>query len=198
MEILFDYEKNSKDESYAEMYELLSCVTCKRIILRSHYWYNGLDPSEVEFNYLYPSEAKVPLGLPKHIKKAYEAAQRIRNIDPNSYGVLLGRLLEMICEDKNAKGETLNECLKDLATRNIIPEKLVGVAKGLKDLRNVAAHAFLGELTSSELPTLDALCNAILEYVYSAPYLIKRVEFRLQRLKNIKRNSKVKQNRKQE
>ena len=44
-------------------------------------------------------------------------------------------------------------------------------------------HAQLGELTEKEVPVLDALCRAILEYVYGAPDLVARVKARLDGLR---------------
>lgn len=55
------------------------------------------------------------------------------------------------------------------------------MAHGLRILRNVGAHADLGD-SPAEIPVLDALCSAVLEYVYSAPLLIDSVEKRLVKL----------------
>jgi Domain of unknown function (DUF4145) len=63
----------------------------------------------------------------------------------------------------------LNKKLNDLAEKGEIPTKLVEVAHSLRKLRNFGAHASLGELTRDEIPILDDLCRAILEYVYNAP-----------------------------
>jgi hypothetical protein len=57
------------------------------------------------------------------------------------------------------------------------------MAHGLRQLRNVGAHADLGELNESEIPVLDALSRAILEYVYRAPRLLEEVNERLKKLK---------------
>jgi len=108
----------------------------------------------------------------------------VRNIDANAYGVLLGRILELVCQDPNAIGKYLANKLGDLASKGEIPDRLVGVANGLKDLRNVGAHPTLGELTAVELPILDRLCRAILEYVYSAPYIANQAENCFQQLKD--------------
>ena len=97
--------------------------------------------------------------------------------------MLLGRLLELVCQDRNASGKYLGTRLKDLASKGEIPDKLVGVADGLKNLRNVGAHPTLGELTVSELPIMDSLCRAILEYVYSAPFIAQQAETRFNQLK---------------
>ncbi len=91
---------------------------------------------------------------------------------------------EMVCEDRAAKGHSLNEKLGDLASRQEIPTKLVAVATKLRHFGNVAAHAGLGELTTEEIPILDDLTCAILEYVYSAPHLVDQADKRLQALKS--------------
>jgi Domain of unknown function (DUF4145) len=99
------------------------------------------------------------------------------------YGVLLGRVLDAVCEDRQAIGDTLDQKLKSLADKRDIPEKLVKVAAGMRKLRNIGAHADLGELTEAELPVLDDLTRAILEYVYAAPLLATEAEERFTRLK---------------
>jgi len=53
----------------------------------------------------------------------------------------------------------------------------------VQKLRNIGAHADLGNLTKDEIPILSDLCKAILEYVYTAPALTDQVRRRLARLK---------------
>ena len=77
--------------------------------------------------------------------------------------------------------------MDDLSRKGEIPEKLVKVADNLRHLRNVGAHADLGELTQSDEPVLSSLFNAILEYVYSAPYLVQKAEDQLKKLKESKK-----------
>jgi hypothetical protein len=143
-----------------------------------------MDPSDVEFAILYPKAEKGLRGLPANIDKGYRAAQKVRNIDANAYGVLLGRVLDFVCEDRQASGDTLDKKLNSLAKNGEIPSKLVDVAAGIRKLRNIGAHANLGELTEAELPVLDDLTRAILEYVYSAPHLATEAEARLASLKS--------------
>jgi len=167
------------------VYEVLVCPACHGVVFRSYYWHDlAIDPSEVECKVLYPAESSTLPGLPDSIKRAFDAAKKVRAIDANAYGVLLGRLIELICEDRKATGRTLAEKLKDLSEKGEIPSKLVPVANSLRNLRNIGAHAVLGELTPAELPILDNLCKAIVEYVYSAPHLVKQAEQRLQALKD--------------
>jgi hypothetical protein len=175
------------------VYELIECPTCKDIILRFYNWHSGrMDVNDIEYTTLYPKDEKGPRGLPSEIESGFQAAQRVRNIDTNAYAVLLGRVLDLICDDRSASGDTLDKKLKSLSERGEIPEKLVDVSSGLRKLRNIGAHADLGELSNADLPVLDGLTRAILEYVYSAPLLIRETEKRLAKLKNkkSKKNSK--------
>ena len=66
--------------------------------------------------------------------------------------------------------------LNDLAGRGEIPPGLADIADSLRQLRNVGAHPVLGELTESEVPVLEDLTRAVLEYVYSAPDLAARAQ----------------------
>ena len=167
------------------IYEVLLCPACQGILFRSYYWHDtAMDPADIEYKVLYPTKGSEPMGLPDKIQRAYEAAQKVRTIDVNAYGVLVGRLIELICEDRQATGMTLAAKLKDLSKKGEIPEKLMPVANSLRNLRNVGAHPALGELTPVELPILDNLCKAIVEYVYSAPFLVAQAEQRLQTLKD--------------
>lgn len=187
------YDENigvSYNEGY--IYEILECPSCIKINLMSRY-YNEIEDREFPPSpeILYPSNDQIPIGLPISIEKAYEAALKVKQIDANAYGVLTGRLLEMICEDRNAKGKDLNSKLSDLSTKGEIPANLVGVANGLRNLRNVGAHAVLGELTPDEVPILNSLTKAILEYVYSAPHLANIAEEKLDKLKKKSKKKSV-------
>jgi hypothetical protein len=166
------------------VWELCKCPACHLVILRSYDWHSGyMDESDIGYHILFPAGDAELRGLPPKVDGGYRAAQRVRNIDANAYGVLLGRVLEMVCEDRQAKGDTLDRKLKSLADNGEIPEKLVKVATGIRKLRNIGAHANLGELTPAELPVLDGLTRAILEYVYSAPLFATEAEQRFSELK---------------
>ena len=105
---MYDKEMGTYDEG--DVYQILECPSCKKINLTSMYYHELMydEESEPEIEILYPPDDKVPVGLGDSIKKAYEAAMKVRHVDANAYGVLIGRLLEMICEDRKAKGKDLN------------------------------------------------------------------------------------------
>jgi len=168
-------------------YCVLECPACKKINIVYYDWHDGMESDdEVEYNLLYPINQKYPLGLPDKILSAYKAAEKVKTIDVNAYAILMRRMLELVCIDRNAKQGTLAAMLKDLADKNEIPQKLVNVAKGLKDFGNIGAHAGSGELSEKEIPILNALSKAILEYIYSAPHLATLAEKQLERVKKKK------------
>jgi len=180
-------DSSGTDWEAGSVYQLSKCPACDGMTLRSYDWHSGyMDGSDIEYKVLYPLGEKVLRGLPRQIDAAYQAAHKVRNIDANAYGVLLGRVLDLVCEDRKASGRTLDQKLKSLAQNGEIPSKLVDVAAGVRKLRNIGAHANLGDLTVAELPVLDDLTRAILEYVYSAPFLAKEAEDRLAKLKTRK------------
>ncbi|MCA8998128.1 MAG: DUF4145 domain-containing protein [Planctomycetaceae bacterium] len=173
------------------VYEFLECDSCERHIIQRFHWTEmwPMVSDDIEYEVVSPAENSMPRGLPQHLHSAWEAAERVKSIDANAYGVLGGRLLDLVCTDQKATGETLFKRLNNLGDSGQIPKGLVDVAHGLRKLRNVAAHADLGDLTSQEVPLLDALLKAVLEYVYTAPQLVEDVQARLQEVE--KRNQET-------
>lgn len=169
---------------YGTVYLVLKCHACEKINIVSYGWNDFIESDdEITYVILYPQNNNFPRGLPDRIHSTYAAAEKIRTIDVNAYVILLRRLLELVCIDRKAKGETLAIMLEDLATKKEIPENLVKVAKGLKDFGNIGAHAGIGELSEKEIPIVKALTLAILEYIYSAPYLATVAENKLKSIK---------------
>jgi hypothetical protein len=191
MEILGDVNNIEKQEDEetgecldsGDIYELVRCPACKRVMVLEGFWHDSMDPSDWHGEVIYPESKPVIPGLPQTVRNELDAAQRVATLSPNAYAVLLGRALDLVCADRGAAGDSLFNRLEDLGKKGEIPGKLVELAHGLRQLRNIGAHADLGSLTSDEIPVLDALCRAILEYIYRAPSLVALVE---QRLKTVK------------
>jgi hypothetical protein len=166
------------------VHEVLICPACEGISVQRYHWHDAYDPERIQAEIVYPKDAEAaPLGLPPAILQEYQAAARVKPVSPNAFGVLLGRLLELVCNERGATEGKLGFRLKELAARGEIPARLVEVGEKLQQLRHVGAHAFLGELGPSEVPIADSLCRAILEYVYTAPRLVSDAEERLKQLR---------------
>lgn len=184
-----EYDHCPIDEG--DVHELMVCPACDGVTLGRYYYHDGLEPNGSETKILYPANnSSAILGLPPKLQKEFDAAIRVRPVSANAYGVLLGRLIELVCDDRGAKKGTLKERLQELSAKDEIPEKLVTVADTLQQFRHMGAHAWVGELSSSEIPILDDLCRAILEYVYSGPHLVQRAEERLTKLREKERKKK--------
>ena len=165
------------------IWKLIMCPACSSVSLLRIYFHDGFEPDEWKMSVMFPTMDEAPAGLPTEVGKAYQAAQHVRNVDSNAFAVLLGRVLDIVCIYKGAKGDSLYRRLNSLAESGEIPDKLAEMADQLRQLRNIGAHADLGELTPAEVPVLDALCNVVLEYVYTAPQLIEQVKQKIQLLK---------------
>ncbi len=164
------------------IWNLLLCPACNGVTLQKIDWHSCYeDSSDVE--QLYPSGTRPLVGLPPDVDSAYQAALRIRYLDTNAFAVLLGRVLDKVCLNRGVHGKSLYERLVSLAQKGEIPERLAEMANQLRQLRNIGAHADLGDLTPAEVPILDDLCRTILEYVYTAPQMITQVERRIDELK---------------
>jgi hypothetical protein len=189
MGLIADFkESNEKDSGVSEVvnWKLLFCPVCRNVVLLYSEWLEGgwVNYDEPDYEVLYPAWVSPILGLPDEIDEAYQAACEVKNINSNAFGVLIGRVIDEVCLDRGATGKTFYERLESLAESGEIPERLCDIAHNLRKLRNIGAHADLGNLTEAEVPVLDDLCRAILEYVYAAPKLIEQVELRLEELRN--------------
>jgi len=182
MKIVAQYEDIQPDK--IEEYSVLAgpcclvfqCPVCKKFQLQTYQYCDVFDGEYFDHEIVYPPPPKIPLGLPKKIANEYLTALKAKNGPPNAYGVLMTRAIELVCDDRKAKGKMLGEKINNLATRNEIPKAIADVARRLAWLRNKGAHASLGKLTKKEVPIIENLTRAILEYVYSAPYLVKQAE----------------------
>lgn len=180
----FDQDHEPMGE-YGTYYEVLKCPACKKANIVSYGWNDGIESEdEVYYEFLYPIDKSIPIGLPPEILSTYKAAEKVKTIDVNAYAILMRRLLELVCIDRKAVGKTLALMLQDLASKKEIPDKLVDVASGLRNFGNIGAHAGSGELSENEIPIVKALTKAILEYIYSAPHLASIAENKLKAVKS--------------
>jgi hypothetical protein len=147
MELMANFYK-VLDEGYEERryyeelvkWKLLFCPVCSSVNLiranwilwdgRSDYEEYDVDPepeSEDAYEVLYPTYGKQIPGLPHDVALEYQSACKVRNIDSNAFGVLVGRVLDEVCTNRGAEGKTLFERLKSLAEKGEIPERLTCV-----------------------------------------------------------------------
>ncbi len=156
------------------------CMTCHKPTF-SEYYLDAIS-LDIQSKTLYPSPQTKLTNLPPKIERAYTAAIKVKNIEPNACAVLVGRTLEAACNHEQAQGRTLAQKLNDPAQNGRIPNTLAEMARQLKELRNLGAHDAEDEVTEQDVPIILDFLEAILEYLYVAPAKIEAVRARLTRL----------------
>jgi hypothetical protein len=147
------------------------------------------DPESVDFQRHFPQEPVVPEALPDSIKRAYLAAERIKCFDANAYGVLAGRLLELITIEQGSK-KKLSLALKDISNKGKIPDAIYSLAVKLEHLRDVGGHMLLGTLTEAEVPILSELCDAMIFHLYVIPSLLTKADTAINALRGVQRKER--------
>ncbi|WBO86279.1 DUF4145 domain-containing protein [Hymenobacter yonginensis] len=167
-----------------DFYRVLKCPNCLKINILTYFWHDSMDAEEdVNETLVYPQHQAFPVGLPAKILEYLTSAEKVKSIDVHAYALLLGRILEFVCYDRGAKSDKLYLMLEELAVKGDIPEKLVKVASGVRNFRNIGAHVGSGDLSTAELPIVRALLDAILTYIYSAEHLAAQAELKLSKIK---------------
>jgi len=180
----FNDEKTGLDWEEGPIWKLSVCPACSGLNIIRISYHSCFEPDNWVFEVIYPNDSEKKLeGLPPQIDNEYKAALKVKNISSNAYATLLGRVIDKVCLDRGAEGDTLYTRVEALANNEEIPKRLVDMLHQLRLLRNIGAHADIGELTDEEIPILDSLCAAILEYIYIAPKLINQAEKHILRLK---------------
>ena len=87
------------DEDYY-IWSILICPSCHKPTLEEVYkstFEQDIEGWPSHTRILYPSLITKTEELPVPVKKAYEAALKVRNVEANAFAVLTGRTLETIC-----------------------------------------------------------------------------------------------------
>lgn len=150
MKLLNQYEKVTMHELdyneeavYHDIFEVFECPVCSGFHLYHTHWntedayYEDYDVYEYG-TVLYPQMEKVNLnGLPKIIRKAYESALNVKNIDNTVCAIALRRTLEMVCKDQGAVNGKLHQKLNQLQQKGILPPLMGDISKVIKDFGNM-------------------------------------------------------------
>ncbi len=181
-DVTVDWDSDA-NKLYITHWRILQCLSCRKIVLQqtSHSETDNYLPADFEEKILYPVVRPTLTNLPVTIERAYRAALKVQNIEPNACAVLVGRTLEAACNHENANGKVLADKLNYLAESGRIPPTLAQMARQLKQLRNLGAHDAEDEITEEDVPIILDFLEAILEYLYVAPAKIAAVQARLNR-----------------
>ena len=167
-------------------YSLYECPTCQGISIYGDFAaYPLADSMEQRRLYpkgshLLPESHKVASNdcIPQRIVKTYEEIWPLRHIAPNAFAGQIRRALEFICRDQNARGKTLFDQLKDLASCGTFPGHFSEVTDLMRQIGNIGSHAGDDEVEFGDAELLDDFFRAVVEYVYVVPSRIARMKQR--------------------
>ena len=162
------YDEYGEDEEYT----FAECPNCSEPALFFRHELklqrDILEISEPVFHVLWPvSERVINYSLPKTIAQSYEeACQAEFNNLPNSAAIMIGRVLESICQDFSFKARTLAGSLQKMKDEGILSEELFTWGNELRLIRNKAAHVADTELELSEVSDALDFLQSLLELLY--------------------------------
>lgn len=156
-------------------YYVFECPVCYRPVIVSEYRLD-INDEVPKFEIEYPSINVSSEGVPNKIYSAFESAIKTKGIDYSICLLSLRRVLEMICNDKGAQGNTLENKIKNLVDSKLLPEMIGDACWIIRQLGNEAAHADKIEVYSYDVEQVIGYVGTIIDYLYSMPHRISRMK----------------------
>jgi signal recognition particle subunit SEC65 len=164
-----DYERFHVG-TISKTWELYFCPVCHNVTLELIQWedYHGC-PEPRTYTIVYPAMMSKSQAVPMKIKRAFDAALKVRNIDGAICALSIRRTLEMMCKEKGETKGSLYQKLTNLALKGILPPILDKMASVLRTLGNNAAHAEDKDFPPKLVSSMIEFTEIILDYVYLLP-----------------------------
>lgn len=179
-EIILDYHPTTGEKISANQYfTFFECSTCFGLTIKTICSEEIDDPNELNYDKVftaYPREKEFPENMPKSIVSCYKEAIKVKKVSPLAFSILIRRALEVMFVEQNIKGDTLNDKIKLMAKKDILPNAFIKMAEAIRLFGNSGAHQIDPIITADEVESLDYFFNATVEYVYIAPNKIKKIE----------------------
>jgi len=155
---------------------LSRCPECGGPTLEAYNWSDAFNEPDDELpsNVLYPT-ARDDSAIPVRVRKYLLSARKVKGVEPGFFALGMRRVLEAVCDEEGASGQTLVNQLQDLAHRGRIPAGFDEMATQLRHLGNLGAHVSDVEVESNDVPVIEDFAEAILEYLYRSPAKVEAV-----------------------
>ncbi|BAH44523.1 hypothetical protein BBR47_35460 [Brevibacillus brevis NBRC 100599] len=178
----FDRHETENFLGFEELYsitfytdwDLYLCPVCDNVtLLKTSKNTEERDPQDYSVipreSILYPNVSIDDSGIPEKVRKSFEAALRIKNVEATLCAIGIRRTLEMMCKEKQASGKDLYHKLKDLSDKGVLPPIVNEMASVLRELGNEAAHGDEREFSDDLISSMIKFTHVILDYVYNLP-----------------------------
>lgn len=175
-----DYDDGEPNfQEYTE-WTMLECPVCKGVSLHKSYSNDSMFDTEggylSEETIVYPGSKYSFIHVPDGILKSYNAAVKTVNVDLNVSLIAIRAVLEKVCKERGSKKKNLEAMLKEMASKNILPETLDKCSFLIRKLGNSGAHGDENEeLSKSDVYALIDFIETILYYIYELPVKIARL-----------------------
>ena len=159
---------------------MVECPVCKGISLHKSYSNDTMFDAEggyfTEETIEYPESKYSFVHVPDGILKSYNAAAKTVNVDLNVSLIAIRAVLEKICKERGSKKKNLEAMLKEMVSKNILPETLDKCSFLIRKLGNSGAHGDENEeLSKADVYALPDFIETILYYIYELPVKITRL-----------------------
>lgn len=173
--VLIKRIEDQRNEITIDTYvEILYCLACDAPVIFQVSWSDDIGETWGE-RQLYPA-GRDNEAIPEKVRTRLEAAGRVKLIEPGLYAVGVRRMLESVAHEEGATGDDLFSKLDDLVRKDRIPAPLAEAAHEIRKLGNLGAHDDEVEIQAADVPAIEALADAILEYLYRAPATLDAVK----------------------
>lgn len=176
-----------------ECWYVFQCPVCKKPVLISKYCFYVSCPEEIEIKTEYPKIAVSADGVPKEIFTAFEAAVKTKGIDYQICLSALRRVLEMICKEQKAQGDTLEKKIEDLVGKQSFSTALKDACWVIRQLGNMAVHADELEIYNNEINQVIEFISIIIKYLYEMPYQVGKMKQGIEKKKEANKNMRAKE-----
>jgi hypothetical protein len=164
------YAEGYGEMAYAKFVAVSRCRACEEVTIWRYVWSDDMGEAFAEER-LYPTK-RDNSALPEEVRRQLDAALRVKMIDPGLYAVAIRRMLETVFTQQGATGRDLYAKVKYLVDNEGLPTTVADAASRLRDLGKYGAHDEEVEVVAADVPAIEDLANAILEYLYRAPATI--------------------------
>lgn len=154
-------------------WNMLICPVCRMITLAEEYTNESYQGHFWETSTLYPTTKIDFEGVPESIKSAFESAMKVKNIDTRICLLSLRMVLEAICKDKGAKGNSLEKMIEDMIANKVLPEMFDDACWVIRQLGNSAAHADKRVYNAHQVEQTIGFMKDIINYLYTLPQQMK-------------------------
>lgn len=146
------------------------CAGLVFVVRRGHDLYESFPPEVIDFD---------ATALPSSILASLEEAVACHAVGAyRACALMVRRVLEELCADRNADGKDLKARLQDLGSNVVVPRELLDAADELRLLGNDAAHIeakSYDAIGATEAALAIELAKELLKAVYQYQSLVDRL-----------------------